>query len=167
VTGEYRNRSTVHGLDRYEGYGFSGTNQYTATLKSWVTLANAYWDIGCWKGITPYVGGGIGYAKNWVGDYTDVNVPNLGVSCANTHDEGNFRLGLACWCVLRRDAELTVDLDYRYLDIGDASSGKNHAYDGSGTGDGLEFDKHPFERHQARRALEIRLLRAPMPVALK
>lgn len=106
VTGEYRNRSTVHGLDRYEGYGFSGTNQYTATLKSWVMLANAYWDIGCWKGITPYVGGGIGYAKNWVGDYTDVNVPNLGVSCANTHDEGNFRLGLACRCVLRRDAEL-------------------------------------------------------------
>lgn len=34
----------------------------------------------------------------------------------------------------------TVDLDYRYLDIGDGSSGKNHAYDGSGTGDGLEFD---------------------------
>jgi opacity protein-like surface antigen len=134
-----------------------------------VTLANAYWHIGCWKGITPYVGGGIGYAKNWVGDYTDVNVPNLGVSCANTHDEGNFRLGLACWCVLRRDAELTVDLDYRYLDIGDASSGKNHAYDGSGTGDGLEFDNI----HSSDIMLGARWKfgccggQSPMPVALK
>jgi opacity protein-like surface antigen len=42
VTSEYRNRSTFHGLDCYEGPGFSGTNDYTATR-------------------------GIGYANNWIG----------------------------------------------------------------------------------------------------
>jgi opacity protein-like surface antigen len=169
VTSEYRNRSTFHGLDRYEGYGFSGTNHYTATLKSWVTLANAYWDIGCWKGITPYVGGGIGYAKNWVGDYTDVNVPNLGVSYANTHDEGNFAWALHAGVSYDVTQNFTVDLAYRYLDIGDASSGKNHAYDGSSAGDGLEFDNI----HSSDIMLGARWKfgccggQAPMPVALK
>jgi opacity protein-like surface antigen len=90
VTSELRNRATFHGLDAYAGPGFSGTDQYTSTLKSWVSLANVYWDIGCWHGITPYVGGGIGFAKNWSGDFTDINVPNLGVAFAKTTDEGNF-----------------------------------------------------------------------------
>jgi opacity protein-like surface antigen len=109
TSSEFRNRSTFHALDRYvdlsgvSATGF-GTDQYTATLKSWVTLANFYWDIGCWQGITPYVGGGVGIAKNWIGDYTDINVPVLGVAFADTNAETSF--AWACRRLLRRDKEL-------------------------------------------------------------
>jgi len=131
----------------FEGSGFAGlglgykfNDWLTATLKSWVSLANFYWDIGCWQGITPYVGGGVGYAKNWIGDYTDINVPNAGVAFANTHSDGSFawavHAGLSC-DVTRN---FTVDLAYRYLDIGDAQSGTIHAYDNSGVAPGLEFN---------------------------
>lgn len=144
VTSEYRNRSTFHGLDRYQGYSngykFSGTNQYTATVKSWVTLANAYWDMFCWGGVTPYVGGGIGYAKTWVGDYTDVNVPNLGVAYGQTTDSGGFAWSLTAGLAYDVTPNFTIDLAYRYLNLGDASTGKAYAYDRSSVVDGLEFD---------------------------
>ena len=39
-----------------------GTNEYTADIKSWLGLANAYIDLGYWRGFTPYVGAGIGFA---------------------------------------------------------------------------------------------------------
>jgi opacity protein-like surface antigen len=90
--------------------------------------------------VTPYVGGGIGYAKNWVGDYTDVNVPNHGVAFANTHDSGGLAWALNAGLSYDVTQNFTVDLAYRYLDIGDATSGKVHAYDGSSTAKGPEFN---------------------------
>ena len=144
VTSEYRNRATFHGLDRYHGwsngYKFSGTNEYTATLKSWVTLANAYWDMFCWKGITPFVGAGMGYAKNWVGDYQDINVPNKGVAYGKTTDEGGF--AWAAYAGLSYDVtpNFTLEFTYRYIKLGDADAGKAYAYDKSSVVDALEFD---------------------------
>jgi opacity protein-like surface antigen len=45
--------------------GFNpGTNEYTADTQSWVGLFNGYIDLGTWHCITPYVGGGIGFAQN-------------------------------------------------------------------------------------------------------
>jgi opacity protein-like surface antigen len=144
VTSEYRNRATFHGLDRYHGwsYGkkFSGTNEYTATLKSWTSLANAYWDMFCWKGITPFVGAGIGYAKNWVGDYQDINVPNKGVAFGKTTDEGGLAWALHAGLAYDVTPNFTVELAYRYLNLGDADAGKAYAYDKSSVVDALEFD---------------------------
>ena len=169
VTSEYRNRATFHGLDKYEGFGFAGTNEYTATMKSWVSLANAYWDIGCWGGVTPYVGGGIGYAQNWIGSFTDVNVPNNGVAYANSNAEGNFAWAVYGGLSYAVTQNFAIDLGYRYLDLGDAQSGKVHAWDNSGTANGLEFDNI----HSSDIMLGARWKfgccggQAPMPVALK
>ncbi len=75
MTGEYRGNATFHGLDKYEG-GFDfggGTTEYTSIHKSWVGLFNGYVDLGTWWCFTPYIGGGIGWAKNSVEGFTDVN----------------------------------------------------------------------------------------------
>jgi len=170
VTSEYRNRSTFHALDAYEGDdGSFGTDQYTATLKSWVSLANFYWDIGCWQGITPYVGGGVGYSKNWIGDYTDVNVPNLGVAFANTNAEGSFAWAVHAGLAYDVTERFTIDLAYRYLDIGDAQSGTIHAYDNSSVAPGLEFDN--IHSHDIMLAARYKFgccgFDAPTPVAIK
>ena len=60
LTGEYRGDAVFVGQDKYPGGGdfTAGTNEYTADIQSWLGLANAYIDLGCWRGFTPYVGAG-------------------------------------------------------------------------------------------------------------
>ncbi len=65
LTGEYRGDAVFVGHDSYPGGGGfdAGTNEYTADIKSWLGLANAYIDMGNWCGFTPYIGAGIGFAS--------------------------------------------------------------------------------------------------------
>ncbi len=140
VTGEYRNRATFHGFDSYEGPGFSGTNDYEATLKSWAMLANFYWDIICWNGLTPYVGGGVGFSRNYIGNFTDINVPNLGAAYANTNVTTEFAWAIHAGLAFEVNDRVTLDFAYRYINLGDAMSDTVIAYDGSGTAEGLEFE---------------------------
>ena len=152
VTSEYRNRATFHGLDRYHGWSwgkkFSGTNEYTATLKSWTTLANAYWDMFCWKGLTPFVGAGIGYARNWVGDYQDINVPNKGVAYGQTTEESGLAWALHAGLGYKATDRLTVDFGYSYVDLGNAQTGNIKTYDNSVTNSPMKFNditSHDFK----------------------
>ena len=70
VTGEYRGKTAFRGLDIYPG----GTNDYYGTKSEWLFLANAYIDLGTWWCITPFVGAGIGYSRNTMDNFRDVNV---------------------------------------------------------------------------------------------
>ncbi len=74
LTGEYRGDALFVGQDRYQLFG-GGTDEYTADIQSWLGLANAYIDLGCWRGFTPYVGAGIGFATISVNGLEDVNTP--------------------------------------------------------------------------------------------
>lgn len=142
LTGEYRGKSTFHGLDCYNcdaGVPTAGTNDYTATKSEWLMLFNGYWDIGTWHGVTPYVGAGIGWANIKIADFKDVNVPNLGVSYANSKTTNNFAWALHAGMSYDVNPNFTIDLAYRYVDLGDAKSGTITAYDGSGTFDQLTF----------------------------
>jgi opacity protein-like surface antigen len=114
VTGEYRGRAAFFGHDRYPGGNgtfdrvsnaedvffevpgafMPGTNEYTADLESWVGLANAYFDLGTFWCVTPYVGGGVGFASNSVRGMKDVNVPNGAVYFASDHSETDFAWAL-------------------------------------------------------------------------
>jgi opacity protein-like surface antigen len=145
LTGEYRGGATFHGLDSYTGAnvpppGHSfGTNEYTATKSEWLGLANAYVDIFTWRGITPYVGAGIGVASVSIDDFKDVNVPNDGVAFANSHSETNFAWAVHAGLSYEVTPSMVVDLAYRYVDLGDGKSGTISAYDGSNTFPPLEF----------------------------
>ncbi|MGD9866397.1 MAG: outer membrane protein [Hyphomicrobiales bacterium] len=139
LTGEYRGGASFTGLDSYSGGGFNGTNEYTAIKKEWLFLANAYWDIGNWRGITPYVGAGIGYADIGITGFKDVNVPTGGVAFADDKWSGNFAWALHAGLAYDINEDVTVDLAYRYVNMGDAASGTIVAYDGSGTFAPVEF----------------------------
>ena len=71
VTGEYRGKTAFRGLDIYPG----GTNDYYGTKSEWLFLANAYIDLGTWWCVTPFVGAGIGYSRNTMDNFRDVNAP--------------------------------------------------------------------------------------------
>jgi len=167
TTGEYRGKSTFHGLDKYQGDGFSGTNDYTATLKSWVWLANAYWDIGCWNGFTPYVGGGVGYGQNYIGNFHDINVPNAGVAFANTNINGNLAWAVHAGVAFDVTPNFTVDLAYRYLNLGDMSTDKIQTYDGSGTFPAVDFKNVASNDVMLGFRWKFGGGPAPMPIAFK
>ncbi|MEM1287064.1 MAG: outer membrane beta-barrel protein [Pseudomonadota bacterium] len=135
IYGELR-KSTYYGLDRYTDAGgtigvFDGTNEYDANLTTYLAMANAYVDLGTYAHITPYVGGGIGVALHEISGYSDTNVPNLGVAYADDNEEYQFAWALYAGLGYKVNDKLTMDLGYRYLNLGDAESGDVISYIGT------------------------------------
>lgn len=128
ITGEYRGSAVFLAEDSFPG-GFNfpgGTNEYTADIESWVGLANAYIDFGTWHCVTPYIGGGVGFASIDVIGLKDVNVPNGGVAFAKDNTETNFAWAVYAGLAYKVTPGLTIDLSYRYTDLGDASERHPH-----------------------------------------
>lgn len=134
LTGEYRGDAAFFAMDRLpNGTTPTGlqTNEYTADISSWLGLANAYWDIATWCGLTPYVGAGIGFATLSVEGLKDVNVPASSVFYGANNTTTNFAWALHAGLAYDVSPGLTIDLAYRYADLGNAASGVVTAYDGS------------------------------------
>jgi len=135
-TVQYRGKADFSALDRYDTTSdgtWDGTNDYTAKKSEWLFLANAYWDMGTWAGVTPYLGAGIGASRNTISDFRDVNVPTNGVAYGATHTEWNLAWALHAGLGFQINDRLTLDLGYSFLHLGDAQSGDLIAYDGTNT----------------------------------
>jgi opacity protein-like surface antigen len=132
LTGEYRGDALFVAHDRYSDVtrpnGFA-TNEYTADIKSWLGLANAYIDMGNWCGFTPYIGAGIGFATLSVNGLQDVNVPTQGVAFGEDHTNTNFAWALYAGTSYEVTPQIALDLSYRYVNLGNANSGRVTAYD--------------------------------------
>lgn len=146
ITGEYRGKQLFVAQDSYNnGLGCGnpancGTNEYTADLVSWLGLVNVYIDLTTWRGITPYVGGGVGISSIDVQGFKDVNVPAASVFYGDAdHSSTNFAWALYAGLSYDVTDQLTLDFAYRYTDLGDAETGRATAYDGSGSYNGLEI----------------------------
>ncbi len=118
--------------DNFEDFGPTivapGTSQTTrsdsdafhTSVKSYSLLFNGFYDFGNFRGFVPYVGAGIGASYNIV---DDVNAAWLQDSI-----EGDKKLSLA-WQVstgvgYQIRENMILDIGYRYLDLGDARSGR-------------------------------------------
>lgn len=181
ITGEYRGKSVFQAQDRYPGSdGFNrvgppfapgafnpGTNEYTADIESWLGLANAYIDLGTYHCVTPYIGGGVGFASISVLGLKDVNVPNNSVFYAADHTESNFAWAVYAGLAYDVTPSVTLDLAYRYTDLGDARSGTVTAYDNSSSYKSVEIED--ITSHDLMLGVRWRLgsQPAPMPVAFK
>jgi len=137
LTGEYRGKSTFRGMDTYTPEPNSptgiGVNDYHAKKSEWVVMANAYFDLGTWGGFTPFVGGGIGGSYNIISGFRDVNVPVGGVAYAGSAGTWNFAWAVHAGIGYQVSPSFTVELAYRYLNLGDARTGDIIAYDGTNT----------------------------------
>jgi opacity protein-like surface antigen len=170
VTGEYRGKFLFLAQDLYHGgpVGDWYTNEFTADIESWVGLFNAYIDIGTWCGLTPYVGGGVGMASVSVLGLKDVNVPNLGVAFGRDNTEYNFAWALYAGMSYDVTDRFTLDLGYRYLDLGDARSGEVNAYNGDPDGHYSGLEIRDITSHDLMLSARFALERAvPVPVAIK
>jgi opacity protein-like surface antigen len=101
-----------------------------------VTMFNGYVDMGTWWGVTPYIGGGLGFAYNKLSGFTDTGYAYTGNDPASPTggyltDGGkwNFAWALMAGLSFNVTQNLKLDLGYRYLDYGKYTSGKSHCLD--------------------------------------
>lgn len=149
ATGEVRSEAKFSTIEHY-GLDFVpdavpgqlGTDIYHGSVQSSVFLANAYVDIGTWYGVTPYIGGGIGAVYNHMSALTDMNPgTNVNVvypdgSTGTTPSgfggggfadaKGKWNLAYAGMFGFSYDisSNLKLDIGYRYLDLGNVTSGR-------------------------------------------
>jgi opacity protein-like surface antigen len=139
VTGEYRGNSQFHGTDQITYVGGVGTDTYHATKSEWVVLANGYVDLGTWWCMTPFIGAGVGGARVSITNFIDQGIalnggvgPALaGLALADDVAKWNFAWALHAGVAYRVTPSFTVELAYRYLDMGNGLTGDLRAFDGT------------------------------------
>lgn len=145
VTGEYRSSAHFHGADTFDY--FDGTldrtasDDYSASKHEWTGLLNAYLDLGTWRGVTPFIGGGIGASRNTISGFHDtglsidtdgVSYPSFGY--AGSHSKWDFAWALQAGLAYAVTDRLSMEFAYRYIDLGDAETGRLRDISGNGFG---------------------------------
>jgi len=130
VTGEYRTDSHFKALESYSdtthycGSGLPSVTTcydgYDANVSNAVFLANGYFDIGTWYGITPFFGAGVGFSHNQISGLTD-----RGTGFGQAPDNGKFDFAWALMAGLAYSVtpNFKIEMSYRYLDMGSVQSG--------------------------------------------
>ena len=137
ITGEYRGNSQFFGTDHltYAGPAF-GVDTYHATKSEWVVLGNAYVDLGTWWCMTPFIGAGVGGARVSIANFTDQGIvsgapPVAGLAFGDNTSKWNLAWALHAGVAYKVTPNFTVELAYRYLDMGDGLTGDLRAFDGT------------------------------------
>jgi opacity protein-like surface antigen len=143
VTGEYRSKVTFNGTD-FVNYNPGGplSDTYTGGYSSWVGLVNAYVDLGTWWCVTPFIGAGVGVAHVTTTGMQDTGTlfttvgtpPNTQavVTSASQLTDGASKTNLA-WAAhaglaYKVNNNFTVELAYRYMNLGTAVHGNTRAF---------------------------------------
>lgn len=115
VTLDYANAA------RYRGDTAATPEYYRGKIDSFTLLANVYLDMGTWAGFTPYIGVGAGTTNLRIRQYENISmVPTDGLA-----DTTRWNL---TWAYMggisyRVSPSMLIDVSYRYLNLGEASSG--------------------------------------------
>jgi opacity protein-like surface antigen len=147
VTGEYRGGSEFQSLYVLNDAGNTGTGPtqladfYRGAISSWVGLVNGYVDMGTWWGVTPYVGAGVGIARNTLSGMTDqgdVTFVKTGTSPSGGYfsdgSKFNFAWALMAGLGFNVTQNLKLELGYRFLDLGKYTSGGSNCLGTCGGG---------------------------------
>jgi opacity protein-like surface antigen len=146
ITGEYRAKVGFNGTDflNFPNGGGQLSDVYNGGYKSWVGLVNAYVDLGTWWCLTPFIGAGVGAAHVQTTGFQDsgalfTNVGGQNVVTgasyfANGASTTNFAWAAHAGVAYKVTNNFTVELAYRYLDMGTGIHGNGSSFDGSNAG---------------------------------
>lgn len=154
VTGEYRSRANFHGTQVITSGGGTITDEYTASKSEWLFLLNGYLDLGTWSGITPFIGAGVGTTRNTIHSFQDVCTVcgGGGVAFGDAVSKWNLAWALHAGLAYKVTKNFTVELAYRYVDLGDAASGDLYTYlGGNSVVNPMEF--HHLTSHDVKLGL--------------
>jgi opacity protein-like surface antigen len=137
VTGEYRSKVNFSGTDfvTYNPGGYL-SDAYAGGYSSWVGLVNAYVDLGTWWCITPFVGAGVGAANIKTTGFQDTGLANgnPGSYFAQGASKTNLAWAAHAGFAYKVNNNFTIELAYRYLDMGTGVYGNGSSYDGTNAG---------------------------------
>jgi opacity protein-like surface antigen len=142
VTGEFRGKANFHGFDIARNGGGFLDDRHTASKSEWTFLLNGYVDLGTWHSVTPFVGAGIGFSRNTISNFGDIAACVNSLSCADAGgsdafapeaSKWNFAWALHAGLAYKVSKNFTVELAYRFLDLGDAETGIVSNFDRSQT----------------------------------
>src|SRR4051812_33690070 len=176
VTGEYRfskGFKVFHRINWVDGAGVPGvTNEVVqGDFTSAVFLLNGYVDLGTWHGVTPFIGAGVGFARNMMRGFSDQSInefPVGGVAspsggAMSNADKTNFAWALHAGVAYDVTPNFKMELAYRYLNLGEARTGQINCFCGQ-TFSPLKVKD--LESHDIKLGFRW-LLGAPVPVAME
>jgi opacity protein-like surface antigen len=133
VTGEYRTKAGFKATGSYTDFcsGFTCFDINTGNLSSAVFLANAYVDLGTWWCITPFIGAGVGGARNMISGVQDQGIigSNGSVGFGYTYNDSaqwNLAWDVTAGLTYNVNDNLKVDLSWRFLNLGSPQTAVVH-----------------------------------------
>jgi len=115
-----------------------GTPDIRARINVLATLFNGYLDLGTWYGVTPYVGGGIGFSYLRPIQFSSVSLPP---SQATNPGSFDFSWDVTAGFSYPLTRNFLIDSGYRYLHVGSPKT----VFPGIGT-----LDWGPMNFHEIR-----------------
>ena len=129
ATAEYRAKSKFKAIGSYTEFCPGGRcfDVYDGNHSAIVVLANAYIDLGTWMCLTPFIGGGVGFAQHRVSALTDVGFISNGTTGfgygQNDFTETKFAWALHAGVAYNVNNNFKMELAYRYLNMGNVNTG--------------------------------------------
>jgi len=130
VTGEYRTKAGFKATGRYTEF-CGGANCFdinTGNVSSAVFLANAYVDLGTWWCITPFIGAGVGGARNMISGVQDQGIIGSNGTVgfgftSNDSSQWNLAWDVTAGLSYSINDNLKIDLSWRFLNMGSPQTG--------------------------------------------
>jgi opacity protein-like surface antigen len=178
VTGQYRGRANFHGSQFTTAFAGSAlVDNYSGSKSETVVMVNGYVDLGTWWCVTPYIGAGIGTSYNRIHDFRDDGFGNTfgvarPVSFVYASDAGKWDFAWAVHAGLgyKVTPNVTVELGYSYMNLGDATTGVNSNFAGTATAQ-FPWTMHDITSHDlklgVRWNLDSPVVYAPPPIIRK
>jgi opacity protein-like surface antigen len=129
ATAEYRAKTRFKAIGSYTEFCPGGRcfDVYDGNHSAIVVLANAYIDLGTWMCLTPFIGGGVGFAQHRVSALTDVGFISNGTTGfgygQNDFTETKFAWALHAGVAYNVNNNFKMELAYRYLNMGNVNTG--------------------------------------------
>lgn len=149
LTTEYRGGSHFQALEQIGVPSLSTqyANWYRADTASYIALLNGYVDLVTWRGLTPFVGAGLGFAQNRFYGIANPGFAYVGAGSTGSPTGGymgdgvsnNFAWALMAGVDFDVTQNLKLELGYRYLDYGTLKTGPSHCFNGTAAGGGFSI----------------------------
>jgi opacity protein-like surface antigen len=133
VTGEWRTPASWSSFDITNSGGTLIPEHVTLEKSEIVALANVYVDLGTWWCVTPFIGAGAGFAGVNLSNFQETAIaslnPQSGANLINANNfapdntQWNFAWALHAGLSYKVTPSFSVELAYRYLNMGNAQSG--------------------------------------------
>lgn len=153
ATAEYRGANTfTFALADDVSAPTQGFNLYSANHSAIVGLINAYYDVGNFWGVLPFIGAGVGAGYHKVTGFYDLGAGASagGYGIAEPQDDTQFAWAVHAGLDYEVNQNLKLEMSYRYLDEGTVNIGSITCFNVACDGGATTYDLRDMTSHDMR-----------------